>query len=644
MAGSKSHIFSHIISGKLNSLTDVNAGSPSDGQSLKWDNATSKWIAGAGTSYPTAANYSALPAAADHSGEIYICLAGEGVWLLARKKAGMWRSDGASWTRLGNFPDAFNTTNFFLHDNADNTKLVNWDITAITTGNTRTITMPDANVDLSTAGDEKVKIDAAAAAGYLGAASNDGVLRTGAPLTYTDGGDFITLDVTTGIADNNVVEIDDADAADNDYAKFTANGLEGRSYAEVKTDLSLSNVEDTAVSTWVGSANITTLGTIGTGTWGATDIAVIHGGTGTSTGEITLVQGAARTIQIAEHATTVGDQLTIAAGRAKAGETDKTGGVLVLASGVGTGAGGSYISFQASKAAASGSGDNAVVQVVAIDGTSLTLSPHGTAAGETSEIRFLELAANGTNYVALKAPDALAASYTLTLPTTDGGVKEMLQTDGSGVLSWVTIGIADDNLVEIDGADIADDEYARFTANGLESRTAAEVTADLSAATTTAQGASELATTAEVNTGTDTGRTICPDALAGSYAGTKTVILKVVADDTAPTAGDGKMHFTVPAELNGMNLVTVGAHVYTASGASGPVTVMIHNLTDTTDMLSTAITIDDTEIDSATAGTAAVINGAADDVVTADIIRIDVDDIGDSATRGLEVRMGFRLP
>ena len=42
---------------------------------------------------------------------------------------------------------------------------------------------------------------------------------------------------TIGIADNNLVEIDDADVADNDYAKFTANGLEGRSYAEVLSDI-----------------------------------------------------------------------------------------------------------------------------------------------------------------------------------------------------------------------------------------------------------------------------------------------------------------------------------------------------------------------------------------------------------------------
>lgn len=41
--------------------------------------------------------------------------------------------------------------------------------------------------------DEKVGIDAAATPGYIGAASNDGVLRTDTSLTYTDGGNFVTL-------------------------------------------------------------------------------------------------------------------------------------------------------------------------------------------------------------------------------------------------------------------------------------------------------------------------------------------------------------------------------------------------------------------------------------------------------------------
>jgi hypothetical protein len=51
-------------------------------------------------------------------------------------------------------------------------------------------------------------------------------------------GTDVLAEQTIGIADNNLVEMDDADAADDDYAKFTANGLEGRSYSEVLSDLS----------------------------------------------------------------------------------------------------------------------------------------------------------------------------------------------------------------------------------------------------------------------------------------------------------------------------------------------------------------------------------------------------------------------
>ena len=47
--------------------------------------------------------------------------------------------------------------------------------------------------------------------------------------------------------------------------------------------------------------------------------------------------------------------------------------------------------------------------------------------------------------------------------------------------------------------------------------------ARLSAASTTASGIAELATTAETNTGSDTGRTVTPDGLAGSVHGEKVI-------------------------------------------------------------------------------------------------------------------------
>ena len=47
-----------------------------------------------------------------------------------------------------------------------------------------------------------------------------------------------------------------------------------------KSKVGLGNVENTALSTWAGSTNITTLGTITTGTWTGTTIAIANGGTG----------------------------------------------------------------------------------------------------------------------------------------------------------------------------------------------------------------------------------------------------------------------------------------------------------------------------------------------------------------------------
>ena len=55
------------------------------------------------------------------------------------------------------------------------------------------------------------------------------------------------------------------------------------------------------------------------------------------------------------------------------------------------------------------------------------------------EIRFRETTANGTNYVALKAPASVSADLTFTLPATDGTNGQALITNGSGVLSFTTL-------------------------------------------------------------------------------------------------------------------------------------------------------------------------------------------------------------
>ena len=62
---------------------------------------------------------------------------------------------------------------------------------------------------------------------------------------------------------------------------------------------------------------------------------------------------------------------------------------------------------------------------------------NGTSAGE---LRILEGSGGGSNYVAVKSPATLASDYSLTLPTTSGSSGYVLQTDGSGGLSWINNG------------------------------------------------------------------------------------------------------------------------------------------------------------------------------------------------------------
>ena len=52
-----------------------------------------------------------------------------------------------------------------------------------------------------------------------------------------------------------------------------------------KNAIGLGNVENTKLSTWAGTSNITTLGTITSGTWNGANIAVANGGTGASTAD-----------------------------------------------------------------------------------------------------------------------------------------------------------------------------------------------------------------------------------------------------------------------------------------------------------------------------------------------------------------------
>lgn len=151
------------------------------------------------------------------------------------------------------------------------------------------------------------------------------------------------------------------------------------------------------------------------------------------------------------------------------------------------------------------------------------------------------------------------------------------------------------------------------------------------------------ATSSDIHTGTDDVLFATSKALADAGISPRRVCeIKVVDDNTALVTGDGKYILTIPAEMNGMNLVAAHASVSTVS-SSGTPTYQIRNVTDSVDMLSTRITIDANEYTSYTAATQPVIDTAHDDVATGDLIAIDKDVAG-TGCKGDTIILSFRLP
>lgn len=63
-------------------------------------------------------------------------------------------------------------------------------------------------------------------------------------------------------------------------------------------------------------------------------------------------------------------------------------------------------------------------------------------AGDSStpgEVRIYEASTNGTNYIGLASPASVSANKTYTLPSSDGSASTLLQTNGSGTLSFSTL-------------------------------------------------------------------------------------------------------------------------------------------------------------------------------------------------------------
>jgi hypothetical protein len=122
-----------------------------------------------GTTYPQVSNYSSLPLAGSHSGQIYVVRQGEGTYVLNRKPAGLYFSTGIIWRYLGEAPaDLLKSDNFQILDSVDVSKGVMFVTSGISTSVFRKLKVQNSDGTIAYLADLATKVDISAFADYTG--------------------------------------------------------------------------------------------------------------------------------------------------------------------------------------------------------------------------------------------------------------------------------------------------------------------------------------------------------------------------------------------------------------------------------------------------------------------------------------------
>lgn len=257
-----------------------------------------------------------------------------------------------------------------------------------------------------------------------------------------------------------------------------------------------------------------------------------------------------------------------------------------------------------------GTGDSVTFAVVQID-----------------ELQLVDDLGGGAQTLSIQAGSDLSVNRTLEIYT--GDANRSLTLAGDASISGTNTG----------------DQTITLTGDVSGSGTSSFATAMIAASTTQA-GKIEIATSAETTLGADNARAISPLGLATSNYGVR-VVGSMVSNPsltaTALAAENRISYVRIPSVMNNWRLVGVAGHLSVASSAGGgQVKVQLRNITNSTIMLSTALTIDATVVDSTLSSAAVVINGANATVSAANEIGIDVSAAGGGA-RGLYIEMQYQL-
>lgn len=245
-------------------------------------------------------------------------------------------------------------------------------------------------------------------------------------------------------------------------------------------------LDATSLGSAVVSSSLTSLGTIGTGTWQGTTIATGYGGTGQTSytdGQLligktdgtlaksTLTAGSAITVTNGNGSITIASTaVTSVTATTPLASTGGTTPDISIQDGTTSQKGAVQLEDSTSSTSTTKAATpNAVKSAYDLAAAALPKSG-GTMTGDLlldnqSDLRFGEATGHGGNWVAFQAPATIASNITWTLPATDAAVSGYaLVSDGAGTLSWAQAGGA----VIVDGGNFANGSSIVTTSSTID--------------------------------------------------------------------------------------------------------------------------------------------------------------------------------
>jgi hypothetical protein len=285
-------------------------------------------------------------------------------------------------------------------------------------------------------------------------------------------GTDVLAEQTIGIADNNLLEVDGS-PNDDEYAKFTANGLEGRTESEFKGDFNLEIGTDVLAQQTIGIADDNLLEVDGSPSDDEYAKFTANGLEGRTYANV-------RTDINVEDGADVTDATNVASAGAVMG-TD----------------------FAAKGDILSASADDTPV-ILSVGSNTQVLAANSAQASGLEWVSATAPAAHKDTHDPEDGSDPLDAAAAAEIAgvqaAAEGSSHSFARADH---VHQIQAAITDNHILTVDDASAADDEYARFTANGLEG----------------VAGASD----AEAKTGTDTDKPVTPANLRAAVSGATTV-------------------------------------------------------------------------------------------------------------------------